>query len=189
MLSALVRPARRASRSRACERDMRDMYDQAKPHPDAAAPRFADGRDPRPAPPDAVARTSGVLAASSSGRSAAHHESALIARASGSRPRALRHLSARHATVRPATATAWSCAAVFHVRRVSTPTRSVRSRMRGSKRRSSMASARCGRWADRIDADDRAAIVAYVRALQHSQHVEANTLDAASRALLDRSAR
>src|ERR1700710_1318290 len=53
----------------ACERDMRDMYDQAKPHPDASAPRFADGRDPRPPPRDTVARASGVLAASSSGRS------------------------------------------------------------------------------------------------------------------------
>lgn len=53
----------------ACERGMRDMYDQNRPHPDASATRFDDGRDARPPPADAVTNARGVLAADSSGRS------------------------------------------------------------------------------------------------------------------------
>ena len=53
-----------------CERDMRDMYDQNKPHPDAQSARYGDGRDARSPVAGTVANTSGVMAAASSGRAA-----------------------------------------------------------------------------------------------------------------------
>jgi mono/diheme cytochrome c family protein len=172
----------------ACERDMRDMYDQPKPHPDATASRFADGRDPRPAPPDIVARTGGVLAASSSGRTE-RAATTLSPRARLDRGRerydiycAPCHsptgdgdgIVVRRGFPRPQS---------FHTdaQRALTDMQIDAAIVHGAGAMRPM-----GR---RIDADDRAAIVAYLRALQHSQHVDAGTLDAATRALLDRSDR
>lgn len=172
----------------ACERDMRDMYDQPKPHADASAPRFADGRDSRRAPPDTVARASGVLAASSSGRNERTMES-LTPRARLDRGRerydiycAPCHsptgdgdgIVVRRGFPRPSS---------LHTdaQRALTDARIEAAMVDGVGTMRPMGG--------RIDAEDRAAIITYIRALQHSQHVDANTLDAASRALLDRSAR
>lgn len=172
----------------ACERDMRDMYNQDKPHPDASASRFADGRDPRPAPQDSVARASGVLASAASGRSEiepAH----LTARARLDRGRerydifcAPCHsptgdgdgIVVRRGFPRPPS---------FHsdAQRALTDARIDAAIVDGIGAMQPMGK--------RIDADDRAAITAYLRALQRSQHADADTLDAATRALLDRSGR
>jgi mono/diheme cytochrome c family protein len=51
-----------------CERHMRDMYDQPKHLPAGHSPLFADGLSSRPPPQGSVAQTSGDLAATSSGR-------------------------------------------------------------------------------------------------------------------------
>ncbi|CAM5783981.1 c-type cytochrome [Rhizobacter fulvus] len=51
-----------------CERLMRNMYDQPRKDPGEASPLFANGKASRPPPPGTVARASGDLAATSSGR-------------------------------------------------------------------------------------------------------------------------
>jgi mono/diheme cytochrome c family protein len=51
-----------------CERLMRDMYEQPKQLPATASPLFADGLASRPPPAGSVARSKGDLAATSSGR-------------------------------------------------------------------------------------------------------------------------
>jgi mono/diheme cytochrome c family protein len=172
----------------ACERDMRDMYDQPKPHPDASAPRFADGRDARPAPQDSIARNGGVLASSSSGR-VETKPVALAARARLDRGRerydifcAPCHsptgdgdgIVVRRGFPRPPS---------FHTdaNRALSDAQIDAAIVDGTGAMQPMS--------NRIDADDRAAIVAYLRALQQSQHANADSLDAATRALLDRSGR
>ena len=54
--------------SSGCEKLMRDMYDQPKGKPGSASALFADGRASRPPPPGSVAHARGDLAATSSGR-------------------------------------------------------------------------------------------------------------------------
>ena len=51
-----------------CERAMRDMYDQPKQKPDTASPLFDNGLASRAPPPQSVAHARGDLAATSSGR-------------------------------------------------------------------------------------------------------------------------
>lgn len=51
-----------------CERTLRNMYDQPRLDPHEATPLFADGQGTRPPPPGSVAQASGDLAATSSGR-------------------------------------------------------------------------------------------------------------------------
>jgi mono/diheme cytochrome c family protein len=51
-----------------CERVMRDMYEQPKKLPATASPLFGDGMASRPPPPGSVAHSKGDLAATSSGR-------------------------------------------------------------------------------------------------------------------------
>lgn len=171
-----------------CERDMRDMYDQAKPHPDASATRFADGRDPRPAPADTVTRASGVLAASSSGR---HSETASAPtpreRLDRGRERYDIYCAPCHSPT--GDGDGWVVRRGFprpqsfhtDAQRALTDARIDAAVVDGVGAMRPMG--------NRVDADDRTAIIAYIRALQRSQHADANTLDAASRALLDRSAR
>jgi mono/diheme cytochrome c family protein len=168
----------------ACERDMRDMYDQAKPHPDASAPRFADGRDPRPAPPDAVVRASGVLAASSSGRSERTVASlAPRKRLDRGRERYDIYCAPCHSPTGDGDGTVvrrgFPRPSSFHsdAQRALTDARIEAAIVDGVGAMRPMGG--------RVDADDRDAIILYIRALQLSQHVEASTLDASSRALLD----
>lgn len=170
----------------ACERGMRDMYDQPKPHPDATASDQADERDSRPAPAGAMVRASGVLASSSSGRvggvsmslsgrarldrgrerydiycapchSPLGDGDGMVVRRGFPRPPSF------HSEAQRALSDARIDAAIVHGVGAMRP------------------------MGNRIDADDRVAIVEYVRALQRSQHVAASALDSASRALLERS--
>lgn len=171
-----------------CERDMRDMYDQAKTHPDGSAPRFADGRDPRPAPADTVTHARGVLASSSSGQ----------------RSETTMQLSPRQRLDRGRERYDIYCAPCH------SPTGDGDGMVvrRGFPRPQSfhtdaqraLADARIDAaivdgvgamrpMGERVSADDRTAIIAYIRALQRSQHADAGTLDAASRALLERTGR
>jgi mono/diheme cytochrome c family protein len=54
--------------SSGCERVMRDMYDQPKHKPDTASPLYDNGLATRAPPPQSVAHARGDLAATSSGR-------------------------------------------------------------------------------------------------------------------------
>jgi mono/diheme cytochrome c family protein len=171
-----------------CERDMRDMYDQQKPHPDGSASRFEDGRDMRPPPSNAVANGSGVMAAASAGRmpTTTDQLSPRVELARG-RERYDIYCAPCHSPVgdgdgmvvrrgfpRPQS---------FHIddQRALSDEQIVAAIVDGKGSMRPMAG--------RIDADDRAAIVDYVRALQHSQHIDAQTLSADERVLLERSNR
>jgi mono/diheme cytochrome c family protein len=52
----------------ACERQMADMYDQPKLKPLQPSPLWADGRASRPLPPDTIPYSAGWIASTSSGR-------------------------------------------------------------------------------------------------------------------------
>lgn len=172
----------------ACERDMRDMYDQPKPHPDASAPRFADGRDARPEPQDSIARTRGVLASASSGRNAAP-ESPLAARAKLDRGRERYDIFCA-----PCHSPTGDGDGIV-VRRGFPRPQSFHTATQRALADASIDTAivdgigAMKPMGGRIDGGDRAAIVAYLRALQRSQHADADTLDDATRALLDRNSR
>ena len=57
-----------------CERTMRDMYDQPRYKPMHASPLFRDGTSARSPVPGTVAASSGVLAGTSSGRAGGRRE-------------------------------------------------------------------------------------------------------------------
>jgi len=172
----------------ACERDMRDMYDQAKPHPDAAAPRFSDGRDPRPAPADTVTHARGVLAASASGRS---DDTVIPATARARLDRGRERYDIYCAPCHSPTGDGdgmvvrrgFPRPASFHTdaQRALTDAHIDNAIVDGVGAMRPMGS--------RVGTDDRAAIIAYIRALQRSQHADVQTLDPASRALLDGTSR
>lgn len=166
-----------------CERGMRDMYDQPRPHPDAAGDRFANGREPRPAPPGSVMHAAGVLAAASSGRSvpagATRNDDARLQRG---RERYDIYCAPCHSVLgdgdgmvvrrgfpRPPS---------FHSAALRELSPADIERVIESGRGPMPA------FGARIDADDRAAIAAYVRALQLSFHATLDDADAAERALL-----
>jgi mono/diheme cytochrome c family protein len=169
-----------------CERDMRDMYDQKKPHPDGNASRFDDGRDARPPPRDTVANGSGVMTTASAGRMATtteqHSPRAQLTRG---RERYDIYCAPCHSPVgdgdgivvrrgfpRPKS---------FHAddQRALSDEQIVAAIVDGKGSMRPMAG--------RIDVEDRAAIVGYLRVLQRSQHADAQTLSADERALLERS--
>jgi mono/diheme cytochrome c family protein len=171
----------------ACERDMRDMYDQSRPHPDGSATRFDDGRDARLEPKDAVARAFGVMAADSSGRSRAQN-SAISNRQMLERGRnrydiycAPCHspvgdgdgMVVRRGFPRPES---------FHIEKFRT--------MSDAEFDSAITDGAgvMKPMGGRIDESDRQAIIAYIRALQLSQQATLDDVPAEQRAVLDRSA-
>ena len=140
-----------------CERDMRDMFDQPRLHPDSAEATFADGRATRPSPIGAVARPPQM----------AHFEPLARGRERYDIYCAPCHsptgdgdgMVVRRGFPRPPS---------FHTpeQRALAPT-GIDTAIRDG-------SGAMPAFGSRIDADDRAAIVAYVRALQLSRHA---TLD------------
>lgn len=171
----------------ACERDMRDMYDQNRPHPDGSATRFDDGRDVRPPPDQTVARATGVLAADSSGRAKAMEDP----------------LSGRSMLERGRNRYDIYCAPC-HSPVGDGDGMVVR---RGFPRPQSFHSEKLRAMSDadfdtaivegigtmkpmggRIDEPDRRAIIAYIRALQLSQHATLDDVPVDQRAALDRGA-
>jgi mono/diheme cytochrome c family protein len=166
-----------------CERGMRDMYAQPRPHADASSERFADGREARPPPPGSIVRSHGTRAAAASGR--AGEPTPVLA------GRALLERGRERYDIYCAPCHAASGAGDGMVVR------------RGFPRPPDLADARIRALADaqfdavivhgqgtmrgfgaRIDADDRRAIIAYARALQLSQHAPVVDLPADVRARL-----
>lgn len=171
-----------------CERDMRDMYDQQKPHPDGSASRFDDGRDARPPPRDTVANVSGAMAAASAGRVPTTTDQ-LSPRAELDRGRERYDIYCA-----PCHSPVGDGDGIVVRRGFPRPKSFHTDDQRALSDEQIVATIVAGKgamrpMAGRIDADDRAAIVDYLRALQHSQHVDTQTLSASDRALLERSDR
>ena len=180
-----------------CERVMRDMYEQPKKLPATASPLFGDGMASRPPPPGSVAHATGDPAATSSGRRGADELRAgvdagnvdsLPARPS---PDLLRRGQERydifcvpcHSPIGdgdgPVVRRGFPAPPSYHEPRlVAAPDRHFYDVISNG-------------WgvmfpyADRVAPADRWAIVAYIRALQLSQHAPVASLPAALRAPLD----
>ena len=177
-----------------CERLMRDMYEQPKKLPATASPLFADGLASRPPPPGSVARAKGDLAATSSGRrgDAAVRIDGDPGHADNAPLRPSREMLLRgqerydiyclpcHSAVGdgdgPVVRRGFPAPPSYHEPRlVAAPDRhfyDVISRGYGVM----------FPYADRIAPSDRWAIVAYIRALQLSQHAPLAALPAELRA-------
>lgn len=178
-----------------CERLMRNMYDQPRKDPGEASPLFADGKASRAPPPGAVARAIGDLAATSSGRR-------------GEREALARDAAERRAELPPLTAALMqrgkeryqiAClpchgplgdgdGAVAR-RGFPRPPSYHQPRLRDAPDRHfyDVISGGYGimhSYADRVAPDDRWAIVAYLRALQLSQHAPVAQLPPALQAAL-----
>jgi mono/diheme cytochrome c family protein len=169
-----------------CERDMRDMYDQQKPHADGSASRFEDGRDARPPPRNTVAHASGVMTAASAGTLSPANAS-LSGREELDRGRERYDIYCT-----PCHSPVGDGDGIVVRRGFPRPESFHTDAQRALSDELIIAAMVDGKGAmrpmvGRIDADDRAAIVAYVRALQRSQHINARMLSPDERALLERS--
>jgi hypothetical protein len=179
----------------ACEREMHDMYRQPRYDRGEPSPLFADGRATRPPVPGSVAVASGDIAATSSGRRGDRQvlartaslaadtpppiTAALLARGRG---RYEIHCVPCHSPVGdgdgPVVRRGFPRPPSYH-----------EARLRQAPDRHFFDVITNGHgvmysYGDRVDAADRWAIVAYIRALQLSQHVELARLPAALRARL-----
>jgi len=166
-----------------CEREMQDMYRQPRFDPNEPSTLFADGRATRPPPPGSVAVARGTLAMTSSGRReeqasearraayaaswAAAPTMAMLARG---RERFEIVCSPCHSVVGDGDGTV--------VRRgFPAPPTYHQDRLRAAPDRHFFDVITNGygvmsSYADRVAPEDRWAIVAYIRALQLSQHAE-----------------
>jgi mono/diheme cytochrome c family protein len=168
----------------ACERDRRDMYDQARMHPDQIDSEFADGRNTRAPPTETIAHSSGPLAASTSGR-AMQNVDATIDRAHRGRERYDIFCAPCHSVVGDGDG--------MIVRRgfPHPPTlHSDEARNISDTRIDSIIRNGIGRmvgYDERISASDRAAIVDYIRILQRSQHASISDLTRDDRDALEKS--
>ena len=166
-----------------CERSMRDMYDQPRTHPDTLGERFADGRDPRPPPPGSIVHAVGIGAAASSGRNmplAAPLEN--YARLQRGRERYEIYCAPCHSVLGDGDGMVvrrgFPHPPSFHSAALRALSDADIERDIQSGR------GRMPAFGARIDADDRAAITAYVRALQLSFHATLDDANAAQRAQL-----
>lgn len=182
-----MRPARRALVAAAvaaslglagCERVMRDMYDQPKLKTNATSPLFADGEASRPPPPGAVARATGEAAANASGRrggaavaalDAAERANALPASVEAAFLARGRERYAIHCT--PCHGALGDGDGYIVRRGFPAPPSFALARLRAAPDRELFDVIGHGRgamfgFAERVDANDRWAIVAHVRHLQ-----------------------
>lgn len=176
-----------------CEQVMRDMYEQPRFDPDAATTLFDDGRATRPPPPGSVAHSRGDLAATTSGRAGVDRvDDASAASARASLPTITRALLARgqerfdiycapcHGIVGdgdgPVVRRGFPAPPSYHIDRLrEAPDRHFFDVI--TQGHGIMYS-----YADRVAPADRWAIVAWIRALQLSQHVDVDTLPPALQA-------
>ena len=164
-----------------CERQMRDMYSQPKLDPGEASPLFADGKASRPPPPGAVVRTMGDLAATSSGR---RDDGELMRREAASaalQPPALGEALLQRGRERfsiyclPCHGALGDGNGPVALRGFPHPPTFHQPRLRAAPDRHLFDVITQGYgvmvpYADRVTPEDRWAIVAYLRALQLSQH-------------------
>ena len=172
-----------------CEREMHDMYRQPRFDSDEPSTLFADGRATRPPPAGSVAIATGTLAMTSSGRrgeaddaaraealAASSAEAPTMARLERGRERFEIVCAPCHSPVGDGDGTV--------VRRgFPRPPSYHEERLRAAPDRYLFDVITNGHgvmysYADRVAPDDRWAIVAYIRALQLSQHAELARLPA-----------
>jgi mono/diheme cytochrome c family protein len=178
-----------------CERLARDMYEQPRLDPGEGSPLFADGRASRAPPPGSVAHATGDLAASSSGRRGQEVPVQLqAAQAATALPPVtaalLRRGQERYAIYclpchsplgdgdGPVVRRGFPAPPSYHEERLRrAPDRHFYDVI--TQGHGVMAA-----YADRVAPDERWAIVAYIRALQLSQHARIEALPPALQASL-----
>ncbi len=164
----------------ACERTLKNMYEQPKLGPDAASPLFADGKGSRPPPPGAVPAAMGDLAKTSGGR---HGQDELATREAAERATApppltrallLRGQARYDVDCAPCHSPLGDGDGMIARRGFPHPPTFHQARLRAAPDRHVYDVITQGYgvmvpYADRVTPQDRWAIVAYVRALQLSQ--------------------
>jgi mono/diheme cytochrome c family protein len=178
----------------ACERQMRDMYEQPRQGAGAGGPLFTDGSASRQPPAGSVPQAEGPLAATSGGRRGQdlvlRRDAALAARAPALSLESLRRGQERYAIYcmpchspvgdgdGPVVRHGYPAPPSYHQPRL----RDVNDRHLFdviTQGYGVMPS-----YADRVDVEDRWAIVGYIRALQRSQHASIAELPPSLRAAL-----
>lgn len=171
----------------ACENAAQNMYDQPKNKPLAASPLWADGRASRPREPDTVAFSSGPLADVSSGERgvvSAPSRGVVYTRAALMRGRERFGIYCA-----PCHGLAGDGNGYITLRGFPHPPTYHSDRLRAASDEHFFDVITHGYgvmypYADRVAPDDRWAIIAYIRALQLSQHATLSSLPAEERAKL-----
>ena len=157
-----------------CENGMRNMYDQAKHKPLAASPLWEDGRASRPLLPDTIIHSAGTLAGTASGRES-------MTRDEPAEPRTYTRAALERGRERfgiycaPCHGPAGDGNGYITERGFPHPPTYHSDRLRQAPDRYLFEVITRGYgamypYADRVTAADRWSIVAYIRALQRSQH-------------------
>ena len=168
-----------------CENGMKDMYDQAKYKPLAASRLWADGRASRPLEPDTVAHSKGTLAGTTSGREGLAQPGTQTEAVYT--PEALTRGQQRFEIFcQPCHGTTGGGDGFIVRRGFPRPPTYHSDRLRGVPDRYLYDVIKNGYgdmypYGDRVDANDRWAIVAYIRALQLAEHASLDDVPAAER--------
>ncbi len=172
-----------------CEREMQDMYRQPRFDPNERSTLFDDGRASRPPPPGSVAMARGTLAMTSSGRRgerADEARAAAYAASSAGAPTMARLERGRERfeiVCSPCHSVVGDGDGTVVRRGFPRPPSYHEARLRSAPDRHFFDVITNGygvmySYADRVAPEDRWAIVAYIRALQLSQHAELARLPA-----------
>ena len=178
-----------------CERTMKNMYVQPKLNTDAASPLFADGKGSRPPPPGSVPSAMGDLAKTSSGRQGRDELALRDAADAASAPPAVDAALLARGQARydvycvPCHSPVGDGDGMIVRRGFPRPPSFHQGRLRDAPDRHFFDVMTHGygvmvSYADRVTPQDRWAIVAYVRALQLSQHAPVASLPPALQAAL-----
>jgi mono/diheme cytochrome c family protein len=170
-----------------CERWLRNMYDQPRLDPGEASPLFADGKASRPPPPGSVVHAMGDVAATSSGRRGEEPVQRLTAAEAASAPPPVTMQLLQRGRERfdiycmpchspvgdgdgPITRRGFPHPPSYHSERLrNAPDRHFYDVM-------TQGYGIMVPYADRLTPEDRWAVVAYIRALQLSQHAPVDRL-------------
>jgi len=174
----------------ACEKLMRNMYDGAKVRPLQPSTQFADGRSSRPQVAGTVEHARGILAQTSSGRAVALEERRLAAERATSIPYPITMALLRRGRERfdvycaPCHSVVGDGDGMVVRRGFPAPPSYHIERLRTAPDRHFYDVITQGYgvmypYGDRVAPEDRWAIVAYIRALQLSQHAAASDVPAA----------
>ncbi len=177
----------------ACEKLMRNMYDGAKVRPLAPSAQFADGRSSRPQVPGTVEHARGILAATSSGRALAPEEGRLAAERATAIPYPITLPLLERGRQRfdiycaPCHSVVGDGDGMVVRRGFPAPPSYHIERLRAAPDRHFYDVITQGYgvmypYGDRVAPEDRWAIVAYIRALQLSQHAAPSDVVAAAKA-------